>query len=41
MKLACEKTKEGFAETAAEEVCKMARAARRADKLRWRAVEPS
>ncbi|XP_020155990.1 uncharacterized protein [Aegilops tauschii subsp. strangulata] len=39
MKLACEKTKEGFAETAAEEVCKMARAARRADKLRWRAVE--
>jgi hypothetical protein len=39
MKLACEKTKDGFAETAAEEVCKMARAARRADKLRWRAVE--
>ena len=27
------------AETAAEEMCKMARAARRADKLRWRAVE--
>lgn len=29
----------GVAETAAEEACKMARAARRADKLRWRAVE--
>ncbi|KAF8656509.1 hypothetical protein HU200_060678 [Digitaria exilis] len=39
MKLACEKTKDGVAETAAEEMCKMARAARRADKLRWRAVE--
>ncbi|KAJ1258508.1 hypothetical protein BS78_10G080500 [Paspalum vaginatum] len=39
MKLACEKTKDGVTETAAEEVCKMARAARRADKLRWRAVE--
>ncbi|XP_047073677.1 uncharacterized protein LOC124683151 [Lolium rigidum] len=39
MKLACENTKDGFADTAAEEVCKMARAARRADKLRWRAVE--
>lgn len=39
MKLACEKTKDGVAETAGEEMCKMARAARRADKLRWRAVE--
>lgn len=39
MKLACEKTKDGVAETAAEEACKMARAARRADKLRWRAVQ--
>ncbi|KAL6597025.1 hypothetical protein ACP70R_023543 [Stipagrostis hirtigluma subsp. patula] len=39
MKLACGKTKDGVAETAAEEMCKMARAARRADKLRWRAVE--
>ncbi|XP_062199146.1 uncharacterized protein LOC133901706 [Phragmites australis] len=39
MKLACEKTKDGVAETAAEEMCKMARAARRANKLRWRAVE--
>ncbi|CAD6333373.1 unnamed protein product [Miscanthus lutarioriparius] len=39
MKLACEKTKDRVAETAAEEMCKMARAARRADKLRWRAVE--
>ncbi|PUZ70005.1 hypothetical protein GQ55_2G183200 [Panicum hallii var. hallii] len=39
MKLACEKTKDGVAETAAEEMCKMARAARRADKLRSRAVE--
>uniref|UniRef100_A0A0A9HEI4 Uncharacterized protein n=1 Tax=Arundo donax TaxID=35708 RepID=A0A0A9HEI4_ARUDO len=34
MKLACENTKNGVA----EEMCKMARAARRADKLRWRAV---
>ncbi|KAL5200835.1 hypothetical protein ABZP36_035189 [Zizania latifolia] len=39
MKMACEKTKDGVAEMAAEEMCKMARAARRADKLRWRAVE--
>ena len=39
MKVACEKSKEGVAETTAEEMCKMARAARRADKLRWRAVE--
>ncbi|CAN6217008.1 unnamed protein product [Urochloa humidicola] len=38
-KLAREKAKDGVAETAAEEMCKMARAARRADKLRWRAVE--
>ncbi|TVU10809.1 hypothetical protein EJB05_44361 [Eragrostis curvula] len=39
VKLAAEKTKDGVAETAAAEACKMARAARRADKLRWRAVE--
>ncbi|CAL5080383.1 unnamed protein product [Urochloa decumbens] len=38
-KLAREKAKDGVAVTAAEEMCKMARAARRADKLRWRAVE--
>jgi hypothetical protein len=39
MKLVREKTKDGVAETAAEEACKMDRAGRRADKLRWRAVE--
>uniref|UniRef100_A0A0D9XBB1 DOG1 domain-containing protein n=1 Tax=Leersia perrieri TaxID=77586 RepID=A0A0D9XBB1_9ORYZ len=39
IKLLAPRAKDAVAETAAEEMCKMARAARRADKLRWRAVE--